>query len=46
MELVLDAFFKEKGLLLKEGNRVDASFIQANSQAKKDAEKQSNCDAE
>ena len=44
--LSLDAFFKEKGLLLKEGNRVDASFIQANSQAKKDAEKQSNCDAE
>ena len=37
----LDTFFQEQGLLLKEGNMVDASFIQANSKPKKDIEKQS-----
>ena len=42
----LDTFFKEQGLLLKEGNMVDASFIQANSKPKKDIEKQSDLDAE
>ena len=42
----LDTFFQEQGLLLKEGNRVDASFIQANSKPKKDIEKQSDWDAE
>ena len=42
----LDTFFKEQGLLLKAGHRVDASFIKANSKPKKDANKQSDCDAE
>jgi len=35
----LDKFFKEKGLLLKEGNRVDASFIQANSKPRKNPDR-------
>lgn len=42
----LDVFFKEKGLLLKEGNVVDATFIQANSRPHKDPEKNSDIDAE
>lgn len=42
----LDAFFKSRGLLLKEGNMVDASFIQANSQPGKSPEEQSDIDAE
>jgi IS5 family transposase len=42
----LDSFFKEKGLLLKEGNMVDATFIQANSRPRKDPEKNSDLDAE
>jgi IS5 family transposase len=42
----LDGFFKEKGLLLKEGNVVDATFIQANSRPHKDPEKNSDLDAD
>ena len=42
----LDDFFKEKGLLLKEGNVVDATFIQANSRSHKDPKKNSDLDAE
>ncbi len=42
----LDVFFKEKGLLLKEGNVVDATFIRANSRPRKDSEKNSDIDAE
>lgn len=42
----LDAFFKNKGLLLKEGNVVDATFIQANSKPHKNAENNSDLDAE
>lgn len=42
----LDGFFKEKGLLLKEGNVVDATFIQANSRPRKDPEQNSDIDAE
>jgi transposase, IS5 family len=42
----LDAFFKAKGLLLKEGNLVDASFIQANSRPRKDPDMQSDLDAD
>lgn len=42
----LDGFFKEKGILLKEGNVVDATFIQANSRAHKDAENNSDRDAD
>ena len=42
----LDTFFQEQELLLKAGNRVDASFIKANSKPKKDADKQSDVDAE
>ena len=42
----LDTFFKEQGLLLKAGHRVDTRFIKANSKPKKDADKQSDCDAE
>ncbi len=42
----LDVFFKEKGLLLKEGNVVDATFIQANSRPHKDPEKNSDIDAD
>lgn len=42
----LDGFFKEKGLLLKEGNVVDATFIQANSRPHKNPEKNSDIDAE
>ena len=42
----LDTFFKEQGLLLKAGHRVDASSIKANSKPKKNADKQSDCDAE
>lgn len=42
----LDGFFKEKGLLLKEGNMVDATFIQANSRPHKDQERNSDLDAD
>lgn len=42
----LDDFFREKGLLLKEGNVVDATFIRANSRPHKDPEKNSDLDAE
>jgi len=42
----LDEFFKQKGLLLKEGNVVDATFIQANSRPRKDPENNSDLDAE
>lgn len=42
----LDHFFKEQGLLLKEGNMVDATFIAANSRPRKDPEQQSDLDAE
>lgn len=42
----LDAFFKEKGLFLKAGNAVDATFIQANSRPHKDKEKNSDQDAD
>jgi len=42
----LDKFFQEKGLLLKEGNMVDASFIQANSKPRKNPEDQSDMDAD
>jgi len=42
----LDRFFKEKGLLLKEGNMVDATFIEANSRPRKDPENQSDVDAD
>ena len=42
----LDNFFKEKGLLLKEGNMIDATFIQANSRPHKDPEKNSDLDAD
>lgn len=42
----LDQFFQEKGLLLKEGSVVDATFIQANSRPHKDADKNSDLDAD
>jgi IS5 family transposase len=42
----LDTFFKEKGLLLKEGSMVDATFIEANSRPRKDPENQSDVDAD
>jgi IS5 family transposase len=42
----LDDFFKEKGLLLKEGNVVDATFIRANSRPHKEPEKNSDIDAD
>lgn len=42
----LDGFFKQKGLLLKEGNVVDATFIQANSRPHKKQENNSDIDAE
>lgn len=42
----LDVFFKEKGLLLQEGNIVDATFIRANSRPHKDPKKNSDIDAE
>jgi transposase, IS5 family len=42
----LDRFFKEKGLLLKEGNMVDATFIQANSRPRKNQDEQSDIDAD
>lgn len=42
----LDDFFNEQGILLKEGNLVDASFIRANSRPRKDPEAQSDLDAE
>ncbi len=42
----LDEFFKEKGLLLKEGNVVDATFIRANSRPRKDPEQNSDVDAD
>jgi IS5 family transposase len=42
----LDDFFKEEGLLLKEGNVVDATFIRANSRPHKDPEKNSDIDAD
>lgn len=42
----LDDFFKEKGLLLKEGNVVDATFIRANSRPHKNPEKNSDIDAD
>ena len=43
---VLDAFFKQQGLLLKEGNVVDATFVKANARPKKDPDQQSDVDAE
>jgi transposase, IS5 family len=42
----LDKFFQEKGLLLKEGSVVDATFIQANSRPHKNADKNSDIDAD
>jgi transposase, IS5 family len=42
----LDKFFKEQGLLLKAGNMVDATFVKANSRPHKDAEKNSDQDAD
>lgn len=42
----LDGFFKEKGLLLREGNVVDATFIQANSRPHKDPDNNSDIDAD
>jgi len=42
----LDSFFKEQGLLLKEGNMVDATFIRANSKPRKNREAQSDIDAD
>jgi IS5 family transposase len=42
----LDTFFKEKGLLLKEGSMVDATFIKANSRPRKDPDDQSDIDAD
>lgn len=42
----LDDFFKEEGLLLKEGNVVDATFIRANSRPHQDSEKNSDIDAD
>jgi transposase, IS5 family len=42
----LDQFFKDQGLLLKEGNMVDATFIKANSRPHKDASKNSDQDAD
>lgn len=42
----LDRFFMEEGILLKEGNLVDASFIKANSRPKKDPDDQSDIDAD
>lgn len=42
----LDAFFKGKGLLLKEGNMVDATFIEANCRPRKDPDQQSDIDAD
>lgn len=42
----LDTFFKTKGLLLKEGNMVDATFIQANSRPRKNQDEQSDIDAD
>jgi IS5 family transposase len=42
----LDDFFKQKGLLLKEGNMVDASFIEANSRPRKHPDDQSDIDAD
>jgi IS5 family transposase len=42
----LDQWFQEQGLILKEGNLVDATFIQANSRPKKDPDTQSDLDAE
>lgn len=42
----LDEFFKEEGLLLKEGNMIDATFLKANSRAHKNSEKNSDLDAD
>lgn len=42
----LDEFFKEKGLFLKQGNVIDATFIQANSKPRKNRQEQSDQDAE
>jgi transposase, IS5 family len=42
----LDDFFNEQGILLTEGNLVDASFIRANCRPKKDPEAQSDLDAD
>lgn len=42
----LDEFFKQQGLLLKEGHMVDATFIQANSRPHKDKTKNSDPEAE
>lgn len=42
----LDLFFDEQGLLLKEGNVIDATFIRANSRPHKDSDKNSDQDAE
>lgn len=42
----LDDFFKEKGLLLKEGNMIDATFIRANSRPHKNKAKNSDQEAE
>lgn len=42
----LDKFFDEQGLLLKEGNVIDATFIRANSRPHKDSEKNSDQDAD
>ncbi|MCS6266244.1 MAG: hypothetical protein H2174_01630 [Vampirovibrio sp.] len=44
-ELVLDTFFQENNLILKEGNLVDATFIKANSKQRKKPEDQSDPDA-
>lgn len=42
----LDVFFKAQGLLLKEGNMVDATFIQANCRPRKNQDEQSDIDAD
>jgi len=42
----LDKFFDEQGLLLKEGNVIDATFIRANSRPHKDSQKNSDIDAD
>lgn len=42
----LDDFLKEKGLFLKAGNMIDATFIQANSRPHKNPEKNSDPDAD
>jgi len=42
----MDVWFQEQGLILKEGNLVDATFLRANSRPTPDPEMQSDIDAE